>query len=128
MILIPVSILCFCYLPFSTHIVSKLTSQVLHFLFSQASQDLLSHQQNQVPQAGHLFRDFLEHQGYLGCLLKHRLPEKASKNNCKLFRIEYNQYHYYHTRRSFIIRNEVYLHCHIVDFIHCFTTIERNLE
>ena len=125
MILIPVSILCFCYYTFSTHIVSKLTSQVLHFLFSQASQDLLSPQQNQVIQAGHLFRDFLEHQGYLGCLLKHRLPEKASKNNNKLFRIEYNQYH---TRHSFIIRSEVYLHCHIVDFVHCFTSIKRNLE
>ena len=125
MILIPVSILCFWNLPFSTHIVSKLTSQVLHFLFSQASQDLLSPQQNQVLQADHLFRDFLEHQGYLGCLLKHRLPEKASKNNSKLFRIEYNQYH---TRHSFIIRSEVYLHCHIVDFIHCFTSVERNLE
>jgi hypothetical protein len=78
-----------------------------------------------VIQTGHLFRDFLEHQGYLGCLLKHRLPEKASKNNSKLFRIEYNQYH---TRHSFIIRSEVYLHCHIVDFIQCFTSLERNFE
>jgi hypothetical protein len=78
-----------------------------------------------VPRLSHLFRDFLEHQGYLGCLLKHRLPEKASKNNSKLFTIEYNQYN---TRRSFIIRSEVYQHHHIVHFIHCFTSIERNLK
>ena len=64
----------------SKHIVSNLTSQDLcnHFLSPQA---LLSRRQDHVTQGCHLFRDFLEHQGYLGYPESHRSPEKTMKND-----------------------------------------------
>ena len=64
----------------SKHIVSNLTSQDLcsHFLSPQA---LLSRPQDHVTQECHLFRDFLEHQGYLGYPESHRSPEKSIKND-----------------------------------------------
>jgi hypothetical protein len=44
--------------------------------------------------------------GIPGIPAEAQLPEKAGKNNSKLFRIEYNQYH---TRHCFIIRNKAHI-------------------